>query len=172
MDATRWKTPPSVNTTLVAHDWELNLDHGPWAIEMAAMYRFESTSELLRHLVFVANAESKARKKLIFKIIRCLHCNQSNRAGFIPKETHRLEVFAFQLTWLNSVQALCGHASLEKTVRIIFDFYKKSTHGPGDEAARDALFWTARDVVRLETKKAAAAAAAGDDAGGKGDVDT
>ena len=146
--APRWKIPAGADATLELRSWELALDHGPWAIAMAKRFEFGSPSELLRHLVFIANAESKARKKLIFKVIRCLHCNQSNRAGFIPKETVPLEVHAFQLEWLRSVQTLCRHASVEKTVRIIFDFYKKSTDG--DEAALNALMWTARNAVRLD----------------------
>jgi len=52
-----------------------------------------------------ANHEPKQRQRLIFKVIRCLHCHQGARAGHIPKTTRTMKVYAFQMKWLTSVQS-------------------------------------------------------------------
>ena len=60
------------------------------------------------------------------------------RAGHIPKKGKACAVFDFQLQWLRAVQERCAHASVEKTVRIICDFYRKLTSS--DAAAEAELF--------------------------------
>jgi hypothetical protein len=98
----RWPKPPAsshFNCTLKLHDWPLYYDHFDWLDEMAAVYRFADAGEVLRHLVFMANGETVAVKKLIFKVVRCLHCHSGTRAGFIPKKDKCLALFDFQLAW-------------------------------------------------------------------------
>lgn len=107
--------------SLVRHVWKLCKDQHQWLLESG------SPDQLLRELIDRANRESKARKKLIFKIIRCLHCHQGVRAGFIPKVDLDMCIYEHQMEWLKLVKEHCGHASVEKTVRIILDFYRKTS---------------------------------------------
>lgn len=127
-----WGIPADVDTSPLTHEWPLAVDHAPWIDECVERFGFHDGGELLRHLVFSANVESNPRKKLIFKVIRCLHCHSGARAGSIPKTHRTMDVFAFQNEWLNSVKERCKHASVEKTVRIIFDFYRKTTSEDDD----------------------------------------
>jgi hypothetical protein len=125
MDLNKWSVPHGVDVSLVSHSWPMYIGYDSWLAETAAEYGFCDSSELLRHLIFAANIETKPRKKLIFKIIRCLHCHAGARAGFIPKKPLDLQVYGFQMAWLNSVGKTCGHPDVGKTVRILIDFYKK-----------------------------------------------
>ena len=53
-----------------------------------------------------------------------------------------LAVFDFQMAWLRSVQARSSHPSVEKTVRVLCDYYRKLTSDkPGLESE---LFWRNR----------------------------
>ena len=85
--------------------------------------------------------------QLIFKVIRCLHCHSGARAGFIPKREKALALFDFQLVWLQAVQRQCAHPAVEKTVRVLCDYYRKITsERPGAEAE---LFWRHRTDVTV-----------------------
>ena len=119
-----WALPPGASADLVPHVWPLNLGHGEWLGEMAAKYDLGSADAALRQLIFVANAEGASQKRVIFTIVRCLHCDVSNRAGFIAKRDWSLSVYASQLQWLNAVRTRCGHKTVEKTVRIILNYYR------------------------------------------------
>ena len=126
----RWPKPPptaagaeaSPLALLPAQPWPLYYDHFDWLDEVASRYAFADAGEVLRHLVFCANGEPPAVKKLIFLIIRCLHCHSGARAGHIPKKSKALSVFAFQHQWLQAVQQRSKHPTVEKTVRIICDY--------------------------------------------------
>ena len=86
-------------------------------------------------------------KRLIFTKIRCLHCHAGagSAGGGIPKKLKAAALFAFQLAWLKAVQARSEHPSVEKTVRIICDYYRKTSSGrPAHEAQ---LFWRNRTDV-------------------------
>ena len=86
-------------------------------------------------------------KKLIFVVIRCLHCHSGARAGHIPKRDKALPLFAFQLQWLRAVQLRSAHPTVEKTVRVLCDYYRKVT---SDSPAKEAeLFWRHRQDVRI-----------------------
>ena len=146
----RWPRPPSSSGCLgevEAHDWPLYHDHYDWLDEMASAYTFADAGEVLRHLVFSANGETSQVKKLIFRQIRCLHCHSGTRAGHIPKKDKHLSLFDFQLVWLKAVHQQCDHPSVEKTVRVLIDYYRKVT---ADAPAAEAeLFWRRRtDVTR------------------------
>ena len=104
------------------HDWPLYLDHFDWMDEIASRYAFADAGEVMRHLIFCANGETPAVKKLIFLIIRCLHCHSGARAGHIPKREKPMSIFTFQLQWLHAVQQRSKHPSVEKTVRVICDY--------------------------------------------------
>ena len=92
-----WKPPKGSTTDIRVEEWPIYLDHGPWLEQLVLKYHFEDIGELLRHLIFQANSESGKTKKLIFKVIRCLHCHQGVRAGSIPKEVKVMPIFEFYL---------------------------------------------------------------------------
>ena len=141
----RWPAPPAgVSVALEEHAWPLYYDHYAWVDEIALKYAFHDSGEVLRHLVFVANLETPAVKKCMFLSIRCLHCHAgAGSAGEgIPKRSKVLALFGFQHRWLLAVQQRSGHPTVEKTVRIICDYYRKLTSDrPGAEAE---LFWRNR----------------------------
>ena len=141
----RWPAPPAdVSVALEEHAWPLYYDHYAWVDEIAFKYAFHDAGEVLRHLVFVANLETPAVKKCVFLSIRCLHCHAgAGSAGEgIPKRSKVLALFGFQHRWLLAVQQRSGHPNVEKTVRIICDYYRKLTSDrPGAEAE---LFWRNR----------------------------
>lgn len=149
----RWPKPPPAAAgadppalaLMPAHPWPLYYDHFDWLDEMASRYAFADAGEVLRHLVFCANGEPPAVKKLIFLIIRCLHCHSGARAGHIPKKSKELSLFSFQHQWLQAVQQRSKHPTVEKTVRIICDYYRKVTSEK--PAAEAELFWRNRHNV-------------------------
>ena len=146
----RWPKPPPGSDPsffeLGAHQWPLYLDHYDWLDEVAVKYCFNDAGEVLRHLIFAANGESPKVKKLIFTVIRCLHCHSGARAGHIPKRDKSLAVFGFQRQWLEAVQVRSSHPTVEKTVRVTCDYYRKITSDmPGMEAE---LFWRNRTDVK------------------------
>ena len=62
----RWPTPPPGEASLevVEQAWPLYPDLSIWLDEMTAKYSFAEAGETLRHLVFLANGESAATKKI------------------------------------------------------------------------------------------------------------
>ena len=107
-----------------------------WIEESTTKYGFADTSETLRHLIYLANSEPSANKRLIFRIKRCLHCHVGARASQHAKVDLKASVHAFQLQWLENVTQKCEIKSLEKSVRIISDFYQSRVKEAGleDEA--------------------------------------
>ena len=131
-------------TALQPHAWPVYHDHFDWLDEITAKYKFADAGETLRHLLFVANGEPPPVKKLIFLSVRCLHCHAgAGSAGDgIPKKPKPMAVFGFQSLWLEAVMKRSGHPTIEKTVRIVVDYYRKVTNdAPGVEAE---LFWRRR----------------------------
>ena len=146
----RWPRPPASSGCVgdvVEHCWPLYHDHYSWLDEVATTYSFADAGEVLRHLIFVANGETSQVKRLIFKVIRCLHCHSGTRAGHIPKKDKSCGIFDFQMVWLTAVHKQCDHPTVEKTVRVLIDYYRKVTSDkPGMEAE---LFWRKRtDITR------------------------
>jgi hypothetical protein len=146
----RWPRPPASSGCVgdvVEHCWPLYHDHYSWLDEVATTYSFADVGEVLRHLIFVANGEASQVKRLIFKVIRCLHCHSGTRAGHIPKRDKSCGIFDFQMVWLTAVHKQCDHPTVEKTVRVLIDYYRKVTSDkPGMEAE---LFWRKRtDITR------------------------
>jgi len=130
--------------------WPVMVVHNTWLHQIQHTYRFdEGIDEVLRHLIYTANNEPKHIKKLIFKTVRCLHCHVGARAGQHPKiglgtkvvpsststaaatkddgssgSDKMLAIHTFHYEWLQRVTEQCNIASIEKTVRIIIDYYQ------------------------------------------------
>lgn len=130
-DLSRWKIPtgrsPQETVHLcspLSHIWEVMPIHAQWLKECSVRYGFENIDETLRHLIFYSNAESNKTKRLIFRIKRCLHCHVGARAGQHKKLSLKLTIHQFQWQWLSAVTRNCSIPSVEKSVRIICDFYQ------------------------------------------------
>lgn len=96
-------------------------------------------SRVLESLVNVANRETKEIKRMIFRQIRCHHCKQGGHPGG-NKADIELTLPAIQVQWLRQVSANCGHDSVDKTMRIILDFYPSLTNLKDGEALERKLF--------------------------------
>ena len=72
VELARWPRPPLTamaasnccGALLAAQAWPLYYDHFDWLDEVASRYAFADAGEVLRHLVFVANGETAAVKKV------------------------------------------------------------------------------------------------------------
>lgn len=130
--------------------------HNEWLLSCTERYGFDNVDEVLRHLIYLANSESKQIKKLIFKTVRCLHCHVGARADQHKKvdlgttkasetettadvEKTMISIHTFHYEWLARVKEICKIASIEKVVRIIIDYYqsrvKQVYHSDGPKAA-------------------------------------
>ena len=134
--------------------------HNEWLIACTKRYAFDDVDEVLRHLIYMANSESKPIKKLIFKTVRCLHCHVGARADQHKKidlgtsndnkkitngidsdkiSNNKIAIHTFHYEWLSRVTESCKIASVEKCVRIIIDYYqsrvKQAFHSDGPKAA-------------------------------------
>ena len=94
----------------------------------------------MRHLIFTANAETTEKKKLIFCIVRCLHCHVGaphnlHRKATLPSPVY---VYKFQREWLEMVVQKCPVKSLDKAVRIICDYYMSRTEQVRNEEGEAA----------------------------------
>mmetsp|Transcript_3384 Transcript_3384/g.8047 ORF Transcript_3384/g.8047 Transcript_3384/m.8047 type:complete len:290 (+) Transcript_3384:124-993(+) len=163
-DLSRWPLPPSsspqekVRMCLpIKKTWPVMPIHNEWLLSCTERYGFDDVDEVLRHLIYLANSESKPIKKLIFKTVRCLHCHVGARADQHKKvdlgttrasETETIadvenamiiSIHTFHYEWLARVKEICKIASIEKCVRIIIDYYqsrvKQVYHSDGPKAA-------------------------------------
>eukprot|EP00518_Triparma_eleuthera_P006262 CAMPEP_0182468872 /NCGR_PEP_ID=MMETSP1319-20130603/16165_1 /TAXON_ID=172717 /ORGANISM="Bolidomonas pacifica, Strain RCC208" /LENGTH=294 /DNA_ID=CAMNT_0024669119 /DNA_START=98 /DNA_END=979 /DNA_ORIENTATION=- len=112
--------------------------HLSWLQRMTEAWGFEDVSETLRHVVFVANSEPNNNKRLIFRIKRCLHCHVGARADQHKKVTPdgETKLYKFQLDWLRTVTSKCEIKSVDKTVRILCDYYMSRIKAADIEAAK------------------------------------
>mmetsp|Transcript_10964 Transcript_10964/g.16145 ORF Transcript_10964/g.16145 Transcript_10964/m.16145 type:complete len:264 (-) Transcript_10964:98-889(-) len=130
-DLSRWALPPMASPregvyllSSVEHAWELMPTHLQWIQDCTARYGFDDDDETLRHLLYLANSESPKHKKLIFRIKRCLHCHVGARGSQHKKVILRANIHQFQWEWLQNVTNKCEIKSVEKSVRIVCDFYQ------------------------------------------------
>ena len=128
-DLSRWPIPGDGRAKVAlcapkSHTWQLMPIHLQWLEQCTTKYGFADPGETLRHLIYAANAESKATKRLVFRIVRCLHCSVGAPAGQHPKLPLKAVVHQFQWQWLETVTKACQIASIEKSVRIICDYYQ------------------------------------------------
>ena len=94
-------------------------------LEEAGRRRFPNEpcpiSAVVSRLIRVCNNETNQVKRIIFKVVRCHNCSQSSTGG--NKVTVELDLEDDHVTWLRNVQANCGHKSVDKTLRIMLDYY-------------------------------------------------
>jgi len=184
-DLARWPLPPmegarSADTVAVLapkeHIFPLMAIQHQWIGDCTRRYGFADTSETLRHLIYLANAEPAANKRLIFRIKRCLHCHVGARASQHAKVDLAATVHAFQLLFLENVTQKCEIKSLEKTVRIICDYYQSRVK---QAALEDVDKGAAKELQLFSTRReedprlaAALASLSGSDGPDSGSNDT
>ena len=106
--------------------WTICIDHREWVLKVASAYGLgcedvDGPSVMLERLIAAANAESTHMKRKIFRTVRCLHCFQHTKGGV--KCELRLSLPAHYILWMEKVCETCEHASVDKTMRIVLDFY-------------------------------------------------
>jgi len=124
-DSTPPKTlPPDAtagNAEVQTKSIPLTLDEIEWLTSVAARTGHAAISGVLRRLVQWANTENPEAKKKIFLQIRCRRCSAGAKGGV--KTQHDLELTNTEWQWLMNVKERCNHATVDKTLRIIVDFY-------------------------------------------------
>lgn len=80
-----------------------------------------AVSKLVERLIAFCNGEDRKTKKEIFRVIRCHNCSQASTGG--TKVGVRLALPAHQVLWMRKVRAACKHASVDKTLRILLEWY-------------------------------------------------
>lgn len=99
----------------------LVFDQIEWLDEMVAKYSLPSRSHVIQCLMRKANAEAPKTKRLIFLVIRCRRCLQHQKGG--TKEDCVMELTSRQWQWLEMIRNRSRHLTVDKTLRIILDFY-------------------------------------------------
>ena len=135
------RPPPGADAAVEQRAWTLCCNQVLFLREIAAKYGYASDGAVLRRLVDVANAEPSNRKRFIFTVPRCGRCFQHTRGG--EKESATLELPVYQIQWLTAVQRRCKHPSVDKTVRILLDFYRGVV---GAAAQREAAIFDTREA--------------------------
>ena len=101
--------------------WTICVTHQKWIDRISEEYDTD-VSAVVKRLVNVVNAETKQMKKKIFREIRCHRCFQGGPKGGYKAEVE-LTLPSMQLAWMEKVHQNCKHSSIDKTMRIILEFY-------------------------------------------------
>ena len=105
---------------VVVREWTVTKVQKSYVEKIAEKYSVE-VSWIVTRLILQANREDNKRKKFIFRVVRCDNCTQSSTGGY--KVPLQLELDAMHAKWLENVFEKCNHASVDKTLRILLDFY-------------------------------------------------
>lgn len=113
------------NDDFVQRDWVITKHQKDYLAERspssAARSEEQAFSQLVERLIRTANTEDRQTKKMIFKVVRCHQCHQSSTGGV--KATVSLSLPKNYVLWLEKVKENCDHASVDKSLRILLDFY-------------------------------------------------
>ena len=83
--------------------------------------RIRAMSNVVERLIDFCNREDRKTKKTIFRVIRCHNCSQSSTGG--SKTGIKLALPVHHVEWLTKVRMGCSHSSVDKTMRILFEWY-------------------------------------------------
>jgi len=101
--------------------WTITVPQQRWIKDTTERFGVSST-DLAEALIKNANQQSVEVKKYIFRVVRCSNCGSGALRGGLKTE-HVLSLEGDYIKYLELVQAKCDHASLDKTLRIILDYY-------------------------------------------------
>ena len=99
--------------------WTLTVPQSIWLGKTEARFGVDTTT-IVKGLVTHANRQPPGTKKYIFLVIRCQNCGAGGLRGGV-KTTVPLSLDKDQTSWLEAVHERCGHASVDKTLRIIME---------------------------------------------------
>ena len=105
---------------VVVKEWTITRVQHAYIHKIANKFNVD-VSWVVSRLIVQANKEDNKRKKFIFRVIRCDNCTQSSTGGY--KVQIKLALKALHTKWLHNVCKKCSHASVDKTLRILLDFY-------------------------------------------------
>ncbi|GMH85617.1 hypothetical protein TrVE_jg5194 [Triparma verrucosa] len=128
--------------------------HLSWVLSKTVEWGFSDPSETLRHLIFVTISEPSNNKKLIFRIKRCLHCHVGARErdhGKVEVEGG-VQLYRFQVEWLENVKETCSIKSVSKCVRIICDYYMSRIKAASIEASKSTASVEAKTGDEVESE--------------------
>ena len=83
--------------------------------------RTQAISTIVERLISFCNREDRKTKKEIFRVIRCHNCSQSSTGG--TKIGIRIALPPHQVVWMNNVHKACKHPTVDKTMRILLEWY-------------------------------------------------
>jgi hypothetical protein len=83
--------------------------------------RIRAISNIVERLIDYCNREDRKTKKTIFRVIRCHNCSQASTGG--TKIGISLSLPSHHVEWMTKVRMGCSHASVDKTLRILLEWY-------------------------------------------------
>jgi len=92
-----------------------------------------SAAAVLAGLVEYANRMEKERKSYVFRNKKCRRCSQASRGG--RKAVWKVELRSEHAIWLRNVKKSCEHPTVDKTLRILIDYFALHC---SDESLREA----------------------------------
>ena len=114
--------PKADSEEFSAHEFGLCPDQFEWLHENMGRFHYGSVSAVLSILILFCNREAKERKATIFRTPRCRRCTSATTGG--KKVVVRMGFSDEHWHWLTNTSTRCGHASVDKTVRVLLDWYK------------------------------------------------
>ena len=92
--------------------------------------RTRALSVIVERLIAFCNRENRKTKKEIFRVIRCHNCSQSSTGG--TKIGIELALPPHQVLWMRKIHKACKHSSVDKTMRILLEWYIAVLRGNPD----------------------------------------
>jgi len=131
----------------IRRTWTVTKVQAHYIQQIAEKYNLQEAGGMLMdgqsygvaELVKQANSEDKKTKKLIFKIVRCFNCTMGKPCGGEKVEVS-WDLRPIHMMWLENVCKQCAHSSIDKTMRIMLDFYM--SYANKDTDLERALFDT------------------------------
>ena len=101
--------------------WTVTVPQAAWLETTSKQFGVEQ-SAVVAALVTHVNRQPPGTKKYIFLVVRCQNCGAGGQKGGF-KTTLRLDLADEKILWIERVQERCKHKSVDKTLRIILDYY-------------------------------------------------
>jgi hypothetical protein len=76
---------------------------------------------VVERLIDFCNREDRKTKIVIFRVIRCHNCSQASTGG--SKIGIKLALPSHHIEWMTKVRMGCAHSSVDKTMRILLEWY-------------------------------------------------
>lgn len=101
--------------------WTVTISQQRWLADVSWRFGVSST-EIADALIKHSHQQSTEVKKYIFRVLRCNHCGSGALRGGL-KIDQELSLEVDVVVWIKNVREKCGHVSIDKTLRILLDYY-------------------------------------------------